>query len=90
MKIIILILLSYILIAQDTGKIMDDFVYKHLLLTKSKMSSSPLAWQDLKEGFLPRTTFEEFFISDDLEIIFDFISKFKKKDGKDWYKRLER
>ena len=44
----------------------------------------------VKEGFLPRTTFEEFFISDDLEIIFDFISKFKKKDGKDWYKRLER
>ena len=44
----------------------------------------------VKEGFLPRTTFEEFFISDDLELIFEFISKFKKKDGKDWYKRLER
>ena len=44
----------------------------------------------VKEGFLPRTTFEELFISDDLEIIFEFISKFKKKDGKDWFKRLER
>ena len=56
MKIIILILSSYILIAQDTGKIMDDFVYKHLLLTKSKMRSSPLVWQDLKEGFLRNYT----------------------------------
>ena len=44
----------------------------------------------VKEGFLPRTTFEELFISDDLDLIFEFISKFKKKDGKDWYKRLER
>jgi hypothetical protein len=44
----------------------------------------------VKEGFLPRTTFEELFISDDLEEIFKFISKFEKKDGKDWYKRLER
>ena len=44
----------------------------------------------VKEGFLPRTTFEELFISDDLEIIFDFIYKFEKKDGKYWYKRLER
>jgi hypothetical protein len=44
----------------------------------------------VKEGFLPRSTFEELFISEDLETIFDFISKFEKKDGKDWYKRLER
>ena len=42
------------------------------------------------EGFLPKSTFEELFISEDLEEIFDFISSFKKKDGKDWYKRLER
>ena len=44
----------------------------------------------VKEGFLPKTTFEELFISEDLEKIFNFISHFKKKDGKDWYKRLER
>ena len=44
----------------------------------------------VEEGFLPKSTFEELFISDDLETIFDFISNFKKKDGKDWYKRLER
>ncbi len=42
------------------------------------------------EGFLPRNTFEELFISEDLEVIFNFISNFQKKDGKDWYKRLER
>ncbi len=44
----------------------------------------------VEEGFLPKSTFEELFISEDLEVIFDFILSFKKKDGKDWYKRLER
>tara|TARA_X000000368_G_scaffold348204_1_gene287919 strand:+ start:267 stop:848 length:582 start_codon:yes stop_codon:yes gene_type:complete len=44
----------------------------------------------VKEGFLPKSTFDELFISEDLEVIFNFISNFKKKDGKDWYKRLER
>ena len=44
----------------------------------------------VKNGFLPKSTFEELFISEDLKEIFDFISRFKKKDGKDWYKRLER
>ena len=44
----------------------------------------------VEEGFLPNSTFEELFISGDLEEIFDFISSFEKKDGKDWYKRLER
>ena len=44
----------------------------------------------VEEGFLPKSTFEELFISEDLEDIFNFISSFKKKDGRDWYKRLER
>ena len=44
----------------------------------------------VRAGFLPNSTFEELFISEDLEDIFNFISSFKKKDGKDWYKRLER
>ena len=44
----------------------------------------------VKNGFLPKSTFEELFISENLKEIFDFISSFKKKDGKDWYKRLER
>ena len=84
MKIIILILSSYILIAQDTGKIMDDFVYKHLLLTKSKMSSSPLAWQDLKEGFLRnytirlRTLFWIVWIEETLHPIMPVLGIFKR------------
>ena len=44
----------------------------------------------VEEGFLPKSTFEELFISEDLETIFNFISRFEKKDRKDWYKRLER
>ena len=42
------------------------------------------------EGFLPQSTFDELFISENLETIFDFIAKFEKKEGKDWFKRLER
>ena len=45
---------------------------------------------DIDEGFLPQSTFDELFISENLETIFDFIATFEKKDGKDWYKRLER
>ena len=44
----------------------------------------------IDEGFLPQSTFDELFISENLESIFDFIETFEKKDGKDWYKRLER
>ena len=44
----------------------------------------------VEKGFLPNSTFEELFISDDLDEIFDYISNFEKKDSKDWYKRLER
>ena len=44
----------------------------------------------VKKGFLPKSTFQELFISEDLKEIFNFISNFKKKDGKDWYKRLDR
>tara|TARA_Y100001970_G_scaffold261953_1_gene345580 strand:+ start:366 stop:953 length:588 start_codon:yes stop_codon:yes gene_type:complete len=44
----------------------------------------------VEEGFLPNSSFEELLISDDLKTIFNFISSFKKKDGKDWYKRLDR
>ena len=44
----------------------------------------------IDEGFLPQSTFDELFISENLETIFDFIATFEKKDGKDWFKRLER
>ena len=30
---------------------LDNFVSNHLLLTKSKMESSPVLWQDLREGY---------------------------------------
>ena len=46
--------------------------------------------ESVTQGFLPNSTFQELFISEDLTEIFDFISNFKKKDGKDWFKRLER
>ena len=46
--------------------------------------------ESVNQGFLPNSTFQELFISEDLAEIFNFISNFKKKDGKDWYKRLER
>ena len=44
----------------------------------------------IDEGFLPQSTFDELFISENLETIFDFIANFEKKYGKDWFKRLER
>ena len=44
----------------------------------------------VQEGFLPETTLEEFFISDSVEEIFQFIESFKKRDTQDWFKRLGR
>ena len=44
----------------------------------------------VQEGFLPMSTHDEFFISNSLEEIFDFINAFQKSDTKDWYKRLGR
>jgi len=44
----------------------------------------------VREGFLPKSTHEEFFISNSLDHIFSFIDNFTKSDTKDWYKRLGR
>ena len=69
------------------------FYSKPIILFNVDDYYSPLyefSEEAVKEGFLPRTTFEEFFISDDKELIIEFISKFKKKDGKDRYNRVER
>ena len=44
----------------------------------------------VREGFLPKSTHEEFFISNSLNDIFSFINNFTKSDTKDWYKRLGR
>ena len=44
----------------------------------------------VEEGFLPRSTHEEFFLSDSLDEIFNFIISFKKRDTEDWFNRLDR
>jgi len=49
-KISFLICLS-ILCAKEP-KSMDEFVYDHFMLTKSKMECSPTLWLDVQEGYL--------------------------------------
>ena len=44
----------------------------------------------VKEGFLPQKTFEDLFLVDDIDEAISIVVNFKKKDGKDWFKRLER
>jgi len=44
----------------------------------------------VKEGFLPQKTFEDLFLVDDIDEAISIVINFKKKDGKDWFKRLER
>ena len=50
MKYIPIILFSSFLLSQD-HPFLDNFVSNHLLLIKSKMESSPILWQDLREGY---------------------------------------
>ena len=49
MKKILFIFITNILCSQSHPYI-DNFVSNHLLLTKSKMESSPTLWQDFREG----------------------------------------
>ena len=44
----------------------------------------------VEQGFLPKTTQEELFISDSLDEIFKFINSFHEKNTDDWFKRLRR
>ena len=44
----------------------------------------------VKEGFLPQKTFEDLFLVDKVEEAISIVVNFQKKDGKDWFKRLER
>ena len=53
-KICFLICLS-ILCAKEPKK-MDEFVYDHFMLTKSKMECSPTLWLDVQEGYLRHFT----------------------------------
>jgi len=46
--------------------------------------------QSVKEGFLPQKTYEDLFLVDDIDEAISIVVNFKKKDGKDWFKRLER
>ena len=44
----------------------------------------------MEEGFLPQKTFEDLYLVEDINESIDVIKSFEKKDGKDWFKRLER
>ena len=46
--------------------------------------------RSVDEGFLPKSSLDEFFISDSLEDIFNFINSFELRDTKDWFTRLDR
>ena len=52
MKKIIFLLLSVFVHSNDSLDVMDKFVTNYLLLAQSKMESSPMVWQDVKEGYL--------------------------------------
>ena len=49
--ILLYILLTAVIIAEDPFNI-DRFVYRYLVVHKSKMEASPVIWQELKEGHL--------------------------------------
>ena len=46
--------------------------------------------QSVKEGFLPQKTYEDLFLVEDIDEAISIVVNFKEKDGKDWFKRLER
>ena len=52
MKKIIFLFLSAFIYSNDSLEVIDKFVTNYLLLAESKMQSSPMVWQDVKEGYL--------------------------------------
>jgi len=44
----------------------------------------------VEDGFLPEKTFEDLYLSDEIDEIFNIIKNFQKKDGNSWVERLER
>ena len=44
------------LLCAKEPKTMDEFVYDHFMLTKSKMECSPTLWLDVQEGYLRHYT----------------------------------
>ena len=56
MKKIIFLALSVFVYSNDSLEVLDKFVTNYLLLAQSKMESSPMVWQDVKEGYLRNYT----------------------------------
>ena len=56
MRKIIFLILSVFVYSNDSIEVMDKFVSNYLLLAQSKMESSPMVWQDVKEGYLRNYT----------------------------------
>ena len=56
MKKITFLLLSVFVYSNDSSEVIDKFVTNYLLLAESKMESSPMVWQDVKEGYLRNYT----------------------------------
>ena len=56
MKKITFLLLSVFVYSNDSLELLDKFVTNYLLLAESKMESSPMVWQDVKEGYLRNYT----------------------------------
>ena len=46
--------------------------------------------KSVEEGFLPQKTYEDLFLVDNIDEAINIVVNFKKKDVKDWFKRLER
>ena len=55
MKKVILLLFGFAY-SNDSLEVIDNFVVSYLLLAESKMESSPMVWQDVKEGYLRNYT----------------------------------
>ena len=56
MKKIIFLILSAFIYSNHPTEVIDKFVTNYLLLAESKIESSPMVWQDVKEGYLRNYT----------------------------------
>tara|TARA_B100000123_G_C25411400_1_gene288827 strand:- start:114 stop:476 length:363 start_codon:yes stop_codon:yes gene_type:complete len=56
MKRLIFIGLPVLLYSEEPVDLFTQFVNNYLLLAKSKVESSPVVWQDVKEGYLRNYT----------------------------------
>ncbi|OUX31936.1 MAG: hypothetical protein CBE24_04295 [bacterium TMED264] len=56
MKKITFLILSVFLYSNDSQDVLDQFILNYLLLTESKIESSPTVWQDIKDGYVRNYT----------------------------------